>query len=48
MAYEYWGYWDINNDGIVKPFVATWVGDVMIRLEENPYPDKQLPYVLVQ
>lgn len=48
MAYEYWGYWDINGDGIVKPFVATWVGDVMIRLEENPYPDKQLPYVLVQ
>ena len=48
MAYEYWGYWDINGDGIVKPFVATWVGDVMIRLEENPYPDKQLPYILVQ
>lgn len=26
--------WDINNDGIVKPIVATWVGDTMIRLEE--------------
>ena len=48
VAYEYWGYWDINNDGIVKPIVATWVGDTMIRLEENPYPDKKLPYVVVQ
>lgn len=48
VAYEYWGYWDINGDGIVKPIVATWIGDVMIRLEENPYPDKKLPFVVVQ
>ena len=48
VAYEYWGYWDINSDGIVKPIVATWIGDTMIRLEENPYPDKQLPFVVVQ
>ena len=48
VAYEYWGYWDINGDGIVKPIVATWIGDTMIRLEENPYPDKQLPFVVVQ
>lgn len=48
VAYEYWGYWDIHNDGIVRPIVATWIGDVMIRLEENPYPDKKLPYVIVQ
>lgn len=45
---EYWGYWDIHGDGIVVPIVATWVGNVMIRLEENPYPDKKLPYVIVQ
>ena len=48
VAYEYWGYWDINGDGIVKSIVATWIGDTMIRLEENPYPDKQLPFVVVQ
>lgn len=48
VAYEYWGYWDINNDGITKPIVATWVGDTIIRLEENPYPDKKLPFVIVQ
>lgn len=47
VAYEYWGYWDIDKTGIVKPFVATWVGSTMIRMEENPYPDKQVPFVVV-
>jgi hypothetical protein len=48
IAREYWGYWDIDDTGEVKPFVATWVGSTFIRLEENPYPDKKLPFVLVQ
>lgn len=48
VAYDYWGYWDYMGDGIVRPIVATWVGDTLIRLEENPYPDKQLPFVVVQ
>jgi len=43
-AYEYWGYWDINDDGVLVPIVATWVNDVLIRLEENPFPHKQLPF----
>lgn len=48
VAYEYWGFWDINDTGEVEPFVATWVGDTLIRLEENPFPDKKLPFVIVQ
>lgn len=48
VAFEYWGYWDINGTGIVEPFVATWVGDTMIRMEENPFPDKKLPFVTMQ
>ncbi|MEA2037024.1 MAG: chromosome partitioning protein ParB [Nanoarchaeota archaeon] len=48
IAHEYWGYWDINDTGEVEPFVATWVGDTLIRMEENPYPDKKLPFVSVQ
>jgi len=47
LAHEYWGYWDINDDGVVKPFVATWVGETLIRLEESPFPDKALPFVVV-
>lgn len=47
-VYEYWGYWDIDDSGIVKPIVASFVGNVMIRLDENPYPDKKLPFVIVQ
>ena len=48
VAYEYWGYWDIDGTGVVKPIVVTWVGDVVIRMEENPFPDKALPFVLIQ
>ena len=48
VVYEYWGFWDIDGTGIVKPFVAAWVGNVLIRLEENPYPDQQIPFVVVQ
>ena len=48
VVYEYWGYWDIDGSGIVKPIVAAWAGNVLIRMEENPYPDKAIPFVLVQ
>ena len=48
VAHEYWGYWDIDGTGIVKPIIATYVGEVLIRMEENPFPDKELPFVLVQ
>jgi hypothetical protein len=47
-AYEYWGFWDIHDDGTLVPIVATYVGDVMIRLERNPYPDQKLPFTIVQ
>ncbi len=48
IAYEYWGYWDIDGSGIVKSIVATWVGDTLIQLEENPFPKGELPFVAVQ
>lgn len=44
---EYWGYFDINGDGIVEPIVFSWVGNVCIRCEENPYPDKKPPFIVV-
>jgi hypothetical protein len=47
VAYEYWGFQDINGDGTLTPIVATWIGDVPIRMEENPFPDGKLPFVLV-
>lgn len=47
VAREYWGYWDIDGSGMTTPIVATWVGNTLIRMEENPYPDKTLPFVAV-
>ncbi|MFV0357745.1 MAG: hypothetical protein ACK5LG_21965 [Bacteroides thetaiotaomicron] len=47
VAYEYWGFHDINDDGHLRPIVATWIGDVFIRMEANPFPDNKLPFVMV-
>lgn len=45
LAYEYWGYYDIEGKGELTPIVATWIGDVMVRLEKNPFPDQKIPFV---
>ncbi|MGL4616518.1 MAG: portal protein [Shewanella sp.] len=44
-AYEYWGNWDIHGTGIAVPIVATWIGDTLIHMSENPFPDKKHPFV---
>lgn len=46
-VFEYWGNLDRNGDGIAEPIVATWVHDTLIRLEDNPYPDQEIPFVSV-
>lgn len=48
IAYEYWGFYDIKNNGSLEPIVATWIGDTMIRMEVNPFPDRKLPFVIIQ
>lgn len=47
VAYDYWGYWDYDNSGIAKPIICTWVEGTMIRMEESPHPDGELPFVFV-
>jgi hypothetical protein len=47
VAYEYWGYWDIEGNGTLQPIVATWVGDVLIHMDHNPFPGQFLPFVVV-
>lgn len=47
VAYEYWGFWDISGTGILEPVVITWIGDTIIRMELNPFPDGKIPFVLV-
>lgn len=47
VVYEYWGSWDIDGSGIPRPIVAAWVGNVIIRMEENPFPDGKIPFIPV-
>lgn len=46
VAYRYYGFRDIHGTGELVPIVATWVAGVLIQLEENPFPDKKIPYVI--
>ncbi|MFP3645137.1 hypothetical protein [Paraburkholderia sp. SIMBA_054] len=47
VAYEYWGMFDIAGDGVLVPIVATWIGDTLIRMEKNPFPDQKLPFIII-
>lgn len=45
IMYTYWGSWDIDGDGTTKQIVASWVGDICVRMELNPFPDRRPPFV---
>lgn len=47
VVHEYWGNYDINDDGIAEPIVCAWINDIIIRLQDNPYPDKKVPFIVV-
>lgn len=47
IVHEYWGNYDMNEDGIAEPIVCAWVGDTIIRLQDNPYPDGKPPFIVV-
>lgn len=48
VVYQYWGLRDVEGDGKLTAIVAAWVGDTLIRLEESPFPDKAIPFVVEQ
>ena len=47
VMYEYWGNYDINEDGIAEPIVCSWIGNTIVRLQSNPYPDQRPPFIVV-
>lgn len=46
IGYKYHGYRDIQGDGNLVSIVATWIGDILVQMEETPFPDKKVPYVI--
>lgn len=46
VAYESWCMWDIDGSENLVPVVCTWIGDIMIRCEMNPFPDEKPPFVM--
>ena len=48
IKYEYYGYWDVDGNNKTRAIKAVWIGNTLIKLEELPFPDNKLPFVLVQ
>ena len=46
IVYTYWGEWDVDGDGTTKQIVCSWVGNTIIRMELNPFPDRRPPFVM--
>lgn len=47
LVHEYWGNYDVNDDGVAEPIVCAWIAGTIIRLESNPYPDQKPPFLIV-
>jgi len=47
LVYEYWGLCDIWDTGEMVPIVVTFIGDTIIQMQENPFPDRKPPFVLI-
>ena len=45
IVHSYWGDWDIDDTGTLKSICAFWVGSTLVRLEENPFPDRKPPFI---
>ncbi|AUR93613.1 coil containing protein [Vibrio phage 1.188.A._10N.286.51.A6] len=41
---EFWGMYDLNNDGQVEPCRVLWVDGHILEAIPNPYPDKKHPF----
>lgn len=46
VVYEYWGKRDINGDGKLVPIVCSWVNGTIIQMQESPFPQGKLPFVI--
>ena len=47
IVHEYWGNYDLDEDGEAEAIVCCWIGNTIIRLQSNPYPDKRPPFIVV-
>lgn len=43
----YWGLYDIDGTGILRQILAAWIGNTMVRMELNPFPDEKPPFVII-
>lgn len=45
VLHEHWANLDIDGDGVLVPVVCSWIGNTFVRMDLNPYPDNEHPFV---
>jgi hypothetical protein len=43
-VFEYYGYMDINGDGIAEPVLCIWSGNKLLRSGSSPYANNPIPF----
>ena len=46
LVYEYWGMYDIYDNGQLHPITVSWIGNTIVQMMENPFPDGKPPFVI--
>ena len=41
--FEYYGWYDIDDDGIAEPIIAIWSQNTLLRLDRSPFPEGMGP-----
>ena len=44
VLYEYWGFYDTDGSGDLKPILAAWIGNKLLFVGESPFSSGRLPF----
>jgi len=47
VVHEYWGLSDIHDNEETVPILVSFIGDTIIQMTENPFPDRKPPFIIV-
>jgi hypothetical protein len=47
VAYKQYFLWDTEGDGVLRPVVATWAGNILLQLQYSPFTDEEFPFIVV-
>lgn len=47
VAFKLYFLWDKDGNGVLKPVVGTWAGNILLELRDSPFSDEEFPFIVV-